>query len=60
MADKTQITYYKNCCPFCKSDDLLMQTGTDEEPMLYCNKCKKTFPVNSANKKKVGATTEIK
>jgi hypothetical protein len=60
MSDKTQITYYKNCCPFCKSDDLLMQTVEDEEAMLYCNKCKKSFPVNSAVKKKVGDTTEIK
>jgi hypothetical protein len=59
MTDKTEVTYYKNCCPFCSSDDLLMQTIEGEEAMLYCNKCKKEFPVNSANKKKVGITTEM-
>lgn len=58
---KTNVTFYKNCCPFCESDDLLLMDkgDTGEEPTLFCNKCQKEFPVNSAIKKQVGETREM-
>jgi len=57
--NKDAVTFFKNCCPKCESENLNLITMEDEEKKLRCVECENIFEIADAKKKQVGNAKEI-
>lgn len=57
----SDVTFYKNKCPFCESTDVVMtdEYDTDGNKLLKCNKCEKEFRIYETKKEMVGDTSNL-
>ena len=62
MSEKTgqdEVTFFKNCCPKCGSENISLITTEDEESKMRCTECELIFEIKDAKKKQVGESKDI-